>query len=148
MDGVGQHLVTLQWLCILLVGRIQCRTEKPRGDEVIDQFRSQFAGTPPVGQFVASNLFQHKTVVWFIFIHRSNDVVPISPRFHANPVGCQIPIRIGVSRHVEPVPAPAFPMPRGTQHPVDQPLIGIGSGVTQELVNFPRRGWQTKHVKK
>ena len=58
-------------------------------------------------EFVAGDLFPEKLIDWFVAIERFKNVVAIVPGVGSLGVAASPPVALGISGHVQPMPAPA-----------------------------------------
>ena len=67
-----------------------------------------------------------------------DDVVAVAPG--VRPVGVDlVAVRLGEPHHVEPVLSPTARRSAGREQPLDELLVGVGSLVLQERIDFLRR---------
>ena len=103
------------------VEMIAQREEAERGER-----RRILLRTLPVVQPVGGELFANELVVRQIVVERLDDVVAIGPgvgierSLLASPV--ELPLGVGVARHIEPVTAPAFAVVRRREQSSPRPF--------------------------
>ncbi len=125
------------------VGRV---AEEVGGDERRDHFGRDVAVRRIGGEFVPGDLLGDETVEGLVIVERRHHVIPIAVGQRALGVGAEITVGIGVARHVEPMPAPAFPIVRRSQQALDELFVSIRRVVGHELSDLRRRGRQAKEV--
>ena len=86
------------------------------------------------GQLIAGDLFDHELVVGQIFIQRVDDPIAVGPG-EARLVFLEA-IGVGVARGIKPVAAPALPIMRRGQQPLDEKIVRVGCVVRDEGVHF------------
>ena len=110
-------------------GAVGRHAQEAGGDQRFHLIRSQGIELSVVHQLVARDLLQQKAVVGLVVVEGSDDVVPVAVGMGPQIVGMDLSFRVGVPGGIQPVAAPAFPVVRGIQQPVDQPFIGLRVGV-------------------
>ena len=89
-------------------------------------------------ELVARDLLADEPVVRLVGVERRDHVVPVPPGVPAR----DVPLEAGTlrePRQVEPVSAPALAVVRGGEQALDEPLVGIGRAVPDELPHLFRR---------
>src|SRR5207248_994489 len=97
-------------------------------------------------EFIAGELFGDKLVKWLVGIEGTDDVVTILVSVTPRRVGVAVAVRVGVTRDVQPVAAPAFAVMRGLEEPVDELFVGIGCRVREECRNLGGRRRQAREI--
>ena len=90
-------------------------------------------------EFVAGDLLADETVVRLVLIEGLNYVIPIAPDIGTRFIGLET-IGIGISRQVEPVPAPALAILRGGEQTVHYFRECVGRVIGQEPLHVFGRG--------
>jgi len=104
----------------------------------------QIAGGGVDAAGIAGQLFADELRVRQVAVEGIDDVVAIGPRTGARRVGLETG-GLGKVDQVQPEGGPAFAIPRRRQCPIDQPLIGVGPGVADELRALGGRRQQPVH---
>ena len=97
-------------------------------------------------EFIAGELFGDKSVKWLVGVEGTDDVVTILVSVAPRRVGVAVAVRVGVTRDVQPVAAPAFAVMRGVEQPVDELFVGIGRRVREECRNLGGRRRQAREI--
>ena len=86
------------------------------------------------GEQVAGKLANRELIKRHVGIERANHPVAVGPD-RPRPVFL-IAVGVGIAGQIEPAPGPAFAILRARHEPLDELLVGIGSGVGQKGVEF------------
>jgi hypothetical protein len=87
-------------------------------------------------EHVAGHLVDHELIETHVAVERADDPITIRPD-DARLVFF-IAIRVRIPRDVEPVPAPALAVVRGSEQTVDQFLVSVRIRIVDEGVDFLR----------
>ena len=117
-----------------------------RGDKQIDHLGRDGAARNVTSHFVAGQLLLDKAVIRLVLVERTNDVIAVAPGERPIAVGAKIAVRVGITRGVKPVLAPALAVARRGQVALDEPVIGVGGLIVDEGRHFFRRRRQTGQV--
>ena len=98
-----------------------------------------------VRQQVAGQLFHHELVVGKVAVVGVDDPLAVAPGMGPHVVLLET-VAVGVAGQVQPVAGPALPEVGRRQHPVDQPLVGVGTPVGKEALPLSRRGRQAHEI--
>ena len=127
-------------------GAVGSHAQESGSDQRFHLIRSQGIELSVVYQLVARDLLQQESVVGFVVVEGSDDVVPVAVGMGPQIVGMDLSFGVGVPGRIQPVSAPAFPVLRGIQQPVDQPFIGLRVGVPVVGPDFVGGGRQAHQV--
>ena len=97
------------------------------GQGVAVEGRGDFLVNGRPGTQIASQLVNGELIERLVGIEGVNHPVAVSPD-RAEGVASQ-PLRVGIPGQIEPDPTPAFAIGRVGQEAIDQPFVGVGSGV-------------------
>src|SRR5262249_22075441 len=84
---------------------------------------------------VTRHLFAYELIVWQVIVKRFDDVITVLPRVRIAVVFV-IAGRIGVTRHVQPMTAPAFSVPRAGEQTFDDFFERLGRPVGEEFAHL------------
>ena len=84
-----------------------------------------------IGQLVARNLLQHKTVVWLILVEGCNHIVAIAPGVRLLVIAL-VTVTLRETHHIQPVPSPAFTIFRHGQQAIHQFQEGLRIRIINE----------------
>ena len=87
---------------------------------------------------IAGDLLDRELIVGKVAIERVNDPVAIEPDLA--PVVLFVPVRVGITRQVEPGTRPALTIARRRKQPVDELPVCISVCVGEKVIDFRRRG--------
>ena len=96
-------------------------------------------------QFIASNLFLHKTIIRLVVVKGFDHIITITPGVTVIDVGF-IASRVGITNDIEPVSSPAFTIMFGFEQVIDQPWPGIRRGIIDEGRHLLGGGWQADEI--
>ena len=103
------------------------------------------------GQFIRRELFDDEDVVRLIVVEAPDDVIAIRPRIRTARVfalAAYHAFRVAVTRHVEPVAAPAFAVVRRCEQTIHHFGERVRRLVFDERLDFLRRGRKPNQVKR
>ena len=119
-EGAAQRLdllvnqVHLQLHLVRLGQQLRADAEEAQRGQLLVALRCAFGG-----QQVACDLFLHEAVVGFVRVEAVHHVVAVTPRVAEGDVLIKA-VRVCVTRHVQPVPAPALAVSSGGEQAVDE----------------------------
>ena len=97
-----------------------------------------------VWQEVAGDLLDHEPIERHVVVKCVDHPIAIAPD-GAFPVD-GVAVRVGVSRDVQPVPAPPLAVVRGLEQPLDQASVGTGFAIADEFPDFRRTRQESGQV--
>ena len=111
------------------VRKIRCGAQEARRDQGLPYFVRVPLGVPPVDEFVARQLFSHKSVVGLVFVECIDDVMSVSPLALGNQDQICVLVETGgvhIPDDVQPVSSPALAERRCCEQPIDHAFMCVG----------------------
>ncbi len=100
--------------------------QKPGGDQVVHHLLRDDRGVFVIGELIARELLQQKPVVRLVAVEGPDYIVAVLPGDFAHRVGRHAAFGVRITRHIEPISAPAFPIMRRGEKLIDHLGIPIG----------------------
>ena len=111
------------------VRRIRRGSQETGGRQTVDHFLSDRFGFLVVVQLVARELLGQEEIVRFVVVQGTNHVVSVSPSKGARLIGVTETLRVRITCKIEPMTTPALAVVGRFEEPVNQPAVGVGSGI-------------------
>ena len=149
-EGLAEHVELLvheidQHLLLVRLGEdLRAEREEAGRDDVVDRLLPVLR----LLEEIAGQLLPDEVVVGKSFVERLDHPVAIAPRVAEGGVLVES-VRVGVPRHVEPVPRPSLPVVRRLEQSIDESgprTIRIPLVVREELGHLRRVGRKTDEV--
>ena len=136
-DGVGYHVVAVEHAGLLFINGALAQLDvadkvprtggnEPRGDDSFGIIGEEH---------VAGNLLLDEALIGLVRIERADDVVAIRPGVIPAFV-LVVAVCVAVVHDIQPVAAPAFAITRRSQQPVNEPLVGAGATIVDEIIHL------------
>src|SRR5271166_3768808 len=101
------------------------------GDETRGRDAIRRTGT----QYVASHLLSDELPIGLVGVERANDVIAVGPG-HGPGLVLVVAVSLSIVDDIKPVPGPALAVRGAGQQPVNELLVGVGSGIGDEGVDL------------
>ena len=148
-DHRAHHVVAIEVLRDAVIHRVGADRDHQRVVPWPGSHKAQrHGGLRIVGiERVAGHLLFDETPVRLVVVERLDDVISIGPRIGAGVVVI-VAVRVGIVRHVEPVPGPVLAVARRRQQSVHKLFVGVGARVGDKALGFFRCRRQSSDIER
>ena len=107
---------------------------------------NEVTGSVALTNCITRDLFKQKTVIWFVFVEGTHNIVAVDPCIFSIHVTFAA-VRLSPTDHIKPMLGPSFPKMRRLQEPLHKGTIrchAIVSVISEETVCHFRRWWKSR----